>query len=281
MKPKITVIIATYNSAATLERALKSVLSQTLIEKELLVIDGASTDDTLSIIQKYEHGIHWWHSEKDRGVYDAWNKALPKAQGEWICFLGSDDYFWDTEVLKKASEKLSQLPSDTRLAYGQVAVVSKTGDTIGMEGEPWSSYQHRSLDEMVIPHQGTFHRKELFEKTGGFKPEFKICGDFELVLRELLHGKPPAFLPDFVVAGMSIGGLSSTLENAPKIIVELKLARTTHGLSSFSPRLFARSVRAPVRRFLDKTLGKRIMNPLVDFYRGLMGKPKLWTRKDL
>lgn len=281
MKPKISVIIATYNSGATLGRALKSVLEQTLPEKELLVIDGASTDETLAIIQKYESGIHWWHTEKDKGVYDAWNKALPKAQGDWICFLGSDDYFWDNQVLEKATAQLSKLDADTRLAYGQVAVVSKTSDLIGMEGEPWKNYVHRSLDEMVIPHQGTFHRKELFEKTGGFRPEFKICGDFELVLRELLRGKSPVFLSEFVVAGMSIGGLSSTLENAPKIISELMLARKMHGLSPYTPRILSRSVRAPIRKVLDKVFGKKIMNPVVDFYRGLMGKPKLWTRKDL
>ncbi|MEZ5504306.1 MAG: glycosyltransferase [Halioglobus sp.] len=137
MRPKISIIIATYNSEATLERALKSVVSQEFDAKELLVVDGASTDGTLDIIGQYQKNMHWWITEKDTGVYDAWNKALQHANGEWVYFLGSDDYLWDSQVLTQAAWALDASGARTRIAYGQVAFTTKKSAVIGMAGEPW------------------------------------------------------------------------------------------------------------------------------------------------
>ena len=95
--PTCTVIVATYNCESTLADCLNSIVSQT-VKSELIVIDGGSTDSTNSIIKNYEDNLSYYISEKDQGVYDAWNKALKKATGEWIIFLGSDDWFDSKEV---------------------------------------------------------------------------------------------------------------------------------------------------------------------------------------
>jgi len=95
-----SIIIATYNSANTLAEAIQSVLQQTLKDFELIIIDGKSSDGTLEIIKSYEKEITYWISEKDKGVYDAWNKGIKIAKGEWICFLGSDDIMLPTTIEK-------------------------------------------------------------------------------------------------------------------------------------------------------------------------------------
>jgi glycosyltransferase involved in cell wall biosynthesis len=99
--PKITVIVAVFNGSATLRRCLKSICSQSYSNQELIVMDGGSSDDSVKIIQQNSHRIAYWESKPDRGIYHAWNKALSHATGEWICFLGSDDYFWQDDVLEK------------------------------------------------------------------------------------------------------------------------------------------------------------------------------------
>ena len=95
--PTCTVIVASYNCESTLADCLNSIVFQT-VKSELIFIDGGSTDSTNRIIKNYEDNLSYYISEKDQGVYDAWNKALKKATGEWIIFLGSDDWFDSKEV---------------------------------------------------------------------------------------------------------------------------------------------------------------------------------------
>ena len=89
----ITIVTATYNAGRTLETCIKSVLSQKADDIEYIIVDGASTDNTVSIVEKYKSDIDIFISEPDKGVYDAWNKALRVCHGEWIVFLGADDYY--------------------------------------------------------------------------------------------------------------------------------------------------------------------------------------------
>ena len=91
--PLISIIVAVYNGEKTLQRCIDSVFSQTYPHKELIIIDGGSTDGTVDILQTNNDKITYWKSEPDNGIYQAWNKALDHAKSDWICFLGSDDYF--------------------------------------------------------------------------------------------------------------------------------------------------------------------------------------------
>ncbi|MBP9970812.1 MAG: glycosyltransferase, partial [Paludibacteraceae bacterium] len=97
---KISIIIATYNASKTLNRCLDSIVSQKNSEVELIIIDGGSTDETLSVINSYSSDIDYVLSEKDNGLYDAWNKGIKAAKGDWIMFLGADD-----QLLSNALEK--------------------------------------------------------------------------------------------------------------------------------------------------------------------------------
>ncbi|MEQ1667696.1 MAG: glycosyltransferase [Sulfuriferula sp.] len=88
--PLISIIIAVYNGKATLQQCIDSVVQQTYSNKELIIIDGGSKDGTVELLEENRNKFSYWESEPDRGIYNAWNKGLTQAKGEWICFLGAD-----------------------------------------------------------------------------------------------------------------------------------------------------------------------------------------------
>src|SRR3990170_1119466 len=104
LPPLFTIIVATLNSAHRLPRCIASFAGQTYPRRELIVMDGGSTDGTVDIIRTQGPAVAYWESSPDRGIYHAWNKALAHAHGEWICFLGADDYFWSPTSLSRVAE---------------------------------------------------------------------------------------------------------------------------------------------------------------------------------
>jgi len=106
--PVITIIVAVRNGERTLQRCIDSVTAEGYANKELIVFDGASTDGTGQILQANNDKITYWKSEADRGVYHAWNKALDRASGEWICFLGADDAFANRGMLASLAPRLAE-----------------------------------------------------------------------------------------------------------------------------------------------------------------------------
>jgi glycosyltransferase involved in cell wall biosynthesis len=275
--PLITVIVAVFNGADTLQRCIDSVVKQTYPHKELIVIDGGSTDGTVEIVQANSGEITYWESRPDRGVYHAWNKALNHARGEWISFLGADDYFWRSDVLEQLAPHLGTAATrGIHVLYGQVAVLTGKGKLLEISGEPWEKVEKRFQEEMAIPHQGTMHHRSLFETHGVFDESFRISGDYDLLLRELRKNSAQ-FVPGVVVTGMQLGGLSSVPALQLVHIREVKRARAKNQITAFSPRLFRRLVRAIIRLSIAEVFGKKITDFFVDIYRILTGKPRKWT----
>jgi len=145
------VIVAVFNGAATLQQCIDSVAQQTYPNKELIIIDGGSRDGTVDLLEANREQIRYWISEPDRGIYNAWNKGLARAKGEWICFLGADDYFWDARVLERLAGQLEKLPPDIRVAYGQIMMVNSDGTSLYPVGEPWEKIKGRFKQVMFIP----------------------------------------------------------------------------------------------------------------------------------
>jgi glycosyltransferase involved in cell wall biosynthesis len=275
--PLITVIVAVFNGADTLQRCIDSVVKQTYPATELIVMDGGSTDGTVEILQANSGEITYWESRPDQGIYHAWNKALNHARGEWIGFLGVDDYFWRSDVLEQlAPHLMAAAMRGIHVVYGQVAVLTGKGKLLEISGEPWEKVEKRFQEEMAIPHQGTMHHRSLFETHGVFDESFRISGDYDLLLRELRKNSAQ-FIPGIIVTGMQLGGLSSVPALQVVHVREVKRARDKNQITAFSPRLFRRLVRAIIRLSIAEVFGQKRTDFVVDIYRILTGKPRKWT----
>ncbi|MGZ4970754.1 MAG: glycosyltransferase family 2 protein, partial [Methylobacter sp.] len=161
--PLISIIIAVFNCAKTLQQCIDSVAQQTYANKELIIIDGGSKDGTVDVLESNGDKLGYWLSEPDNGIYNAWNKGLSQAKGEWICFLGADDFFWDAQVLERMAAQLATVPADIRVAYGQIMLLNNDGKNLYPIGEPWQGVKERFKQVMSIPHPGLMHRRGLFE----------------------------------------------------------------------------------------------------------------------
>jgi hypothetical protein len=277
VKPLITVITVVFNGAKTLEQTILSVINQSYDNVEFIIIDGDSTDDTHGIIRKHEHTIDYWISEPDGGIYDAMNKGVSCAMGDWICFLGADDYFWTKDVIDRLLPKFISVPQETRLVYGSVALVHENEDTISLSGESWEIAKRKINKTMSLPHQGVMHNRTWFELYGLFDISYRISGDYELLLR----GWPlenALFVPDFIISGMGQGGVSNDPRNSIRILREARRAQKAHGIVFPSLRWLAALWRVYVRISLQVTLGDRMTWRLLDLGRRILGKSPHWTK---
>jgi glycosyltransferase involved in cell wall biosynthesis len=275
--PLISVLVAVYNGASTLQQCINSVALQTYRNKELIVIDGGSTDGTVAICEENSEKISYWVSEKDNGVFSAWNKGLREAKGEWVCFLGADDYFLDDAVLEQISGHLKALPENIRLAYAQVLLVSADGGELFPVGEPWEKIGVRFGQGLCLPHQGVMHRRSLFELNGMFDESFRIAGDYELLLRELKSGEA-VFIPGIILAAMRQGGLSSTPSNALETMCEIRRAQQMHGQTVPSLFWVSGMVKVYIKLILLRLIGERTAKKVFDVCRRFRGLPAYWTR---
>ena len=178
-KPKITVITVAYNAKSLIEQTIKSVLQQTLPGVEYILIDGASADGTLELIEKY-HSQLTVYSEKDKGIYDAMNKGLEKATGEYILFLNAGDQFAEPTTLANI---FATAPS-ADVYYGNTKIIDKAGNTLGDRRlKPPASLNWKSLRfGMCVSHQSFIAKRELCE---AYNLSYKISADIDWMIRVL------------------------------------------------------------------------------------------------
>ena len=276
-RPLLSVLVAAYNSGATLQQCLDSVISQTYGNVELIVIDGGSSDGSVEVLRANSRHIAYCVSEPDRGIYHAWNKALAQAKGEWICFLGSDDYLWDEQVLARVASKLTQVPDDINVAYSQVNLVGVGGELLYPIGEPWMQLKERFKQLMCISHPSVLHRRRLFREHGVFDESFRIAGDYELLLREL-ESRDAFFMPDIVFSAMRQGGISSALGNTLSALREVRAAQRKNGLRWPGRIWLLALVRAYLRALSWFVLGEKRTRVVLDWGRRLRGLPRRWTQ---
>lgn len=198
---RISVIIPTFNSAPTLERALHSVFAQSSCALEVIVIDGGSTDATLGIIQQYRTRIAHVVSEKDNGIYDAINKGLNLASGEWIFILGSDDTLDHADVF---TEMLSTAPPTTQLICGNVNYIGVKQSLVPLQHV--SSFSKKLYWKNTLHQQGVLYHRDLFAQFR-FNTNYKVLADYDLHLR-LLNEKAASTCVPITVARCAAQGLS-------------------------------------------------------------------------
>ncbi len=219
---KISVIVAVYNAAKTLQRCIDSINAQSYLDRELIIIDGGSTDGTVDIIRANASKIAHWESEHDRGIYHAWNKGVAKAVGEWVCFIGSDDVFHTDSVIETVVPRLSGI-----VVYGDALLVKPDGSPVRLMSHPWN----RALfcEGQMFPHVGTFHLRSILT---GFDESFRIAGDHEFMMRALKE-RDPAYLP-MVFCNVQIGGLSQNIKYFPDAVNEILRALKKNGYRRFT-----------------------------------------------
>lgn len=219
---KISIIIATYNAAKTLCKCLESIVPQLNEECELIVIDGASKDETNSIIHSYSNKIAYTLSETDRGVYDAWNKGINKARGEWIMFIGADDSLLPN-ALNNYMSILNSMPDIDKYDYicAHNELVDSNDKILKVLGQNPIWYKMRR--GMVAAHVASLHnKKNLFETIGKYNLNYHICADYELLLRKKSNLK--SLFLNFHIAKMMVGGMSMST----KAIKETFFIRKEH-----------------------------------------------------
>ena len=201
--PLVTVITAVFNGVHTIRHCIESVLHQDYPHIEHIVIDGGSTDGTIDVLREYEDKIALWISEPDRGVYDAWNKGLRLARGDWVAFLGADDTFLPGAV--RAYMELSLTNPDGEFLSSVVRLEHHGGYTC-MFGERWAWPRFSKF--MCIAHPGSMHKRTLFKEYGLYDTSYKITGDYEFLLRARAALRA-AFMSTTTVA-MKAGGMSDS-----------------------------------------------------------------------
>lgn len=182
-KIKITVITVVFNAAKTIEKTIQSVINQTYKEIEYIIVDGGSTDGTLDIIKKYEKAIAYWNSEPDKGIYDAMNKGLEKASGNYIYFLGADDCLCDEKVILEIAKNIDI--NSTEILSGKIIQINQELLLKRVVGRPLISQE--ILEKGIMPpHQGIFVRQDIMKKYK-FDCAYKAASDYDFISRALLN----------------------------------------------------------------------------------------------
>ena len=274
---RITTIVALFNRRATLQRCLDSVLGQSWGERELIVIDGGSTDGGVEILRASAPRLAYWESAPDRGLSHAFNKGVQKATGDWIHFLGADDYLWDPQVMARMAPHLSEAFPRHRVVYAHANYVAQSGEILERLGQPWAPFRRRFLQGGMIPHIAVFHHRSLFQVRGAYDESLRWAADYEMLLRELKDNEP-LFVPEVVVAAFQFGGQSSAPGNVLGVLRETRRALAMNGIRFPGILWYAALARALIRIALWQVLGERATKRLLDLGRALAGKPAFWTR---
>ncbi|PIY29107.1 MAG: glycosyltransferase [Comamonadaceae bacterium CG_4_10_14_3_um_filter_60_42] len=276
-QPLITIIIAVYNAEGTIQQCIDSIVNQTYKNKEIIIVDGASSDNTVALLRKNAAHLSYWVSEPDSGVYNAFNKGLKHASGEWIYFLGADDYFWNDCVLEEVVKRLMTTPANIKIAYGCVMLVNDKNENILQLGKPWNETKKIFSQLMNIPHQGVMHRRSLFEIHGVFDESFKITGDYEMLLREL-KTNDALFIDNSIIAGYRQGGISSVSANALRVNSEYRRAQKLNGLNFPGLMWISNQIKIYTYLFLFKLVNEKNAKKMLDLTRKIRKLPPYWEK---
>ena len=200
--PLITVITVCYNAIETIEQTINSVINQNYYNLEYIIIDGGSTDGTVEIIKKYTEKISYWISEPDKGIYDAMNKGVAKASGDYVAFINADDWY-ENNILNELDIYFKK---QYDLIYGIIKLYNKNTFL----------YAHgasmNNIKKEMIAHPSTFIKKDIFEELGGYNLNYKYVADYELMLRLAIKGGKFMFV-DKIIANFRLNGASSDIKS--------------------------------------------------------------------
>ncbi|MCC7303200.1 MAG: glycosyltransferase [Bacteroidia bacterium] len=240
---KISVITVCYNSAKTLGDTLQSVVSQDHDNKEYIVVDGGSSDQSLQIIQSFGTKINRFVSEKDNGLYDALNKGIGLATGEVISILHSDDRFAHGHVLSDVADAFNK--NNCESLYGDLDYMDGSMQKVVRKWRSGPYNRSRFLSGWMPPHPAFFLKRSAYENFGTFNTAFTISADYELMLRMLYKNKVSSFHLPAVLVKMRVGGKSNvSIRNRVNANQEDRKAWEVNGIQ---PRWYTLTIK-PLRK---------------------------------
>jgi len=232
----ISIITVVYNGEKTIRQTLDSVCNQSLLPGEYIIIDGLSTDSTLTIVREYMVKFPFIKliSEHDSGIYDAMNKGIKLAKGNLIGIVNADDWY-ETNALEKMSEAFAA--SGSGVYYGIIRYILN-------EKEYFLERTNQEfLDRQMIPHPATFVSSDIYKDFGIFNLNYKISSDLDLFIRYTMH-KIHFYPLDIIITNFRTGGVSSTL----KASKESLLIRKNYGIIK-SKRYFLNFLKLQIKSF--------------------------------
>lgn len=195
---KLSIITVNFNDVTGLERTIKSVISQTFHDFEFIIIDGGSTDGSVSIIKKYEDHINFWVSEQDGGIYPGMNKGLRQAKGEYVNFMNGGDSYHSADVL----ERIFSLETNADIITG--AHYGSPHPNVGKKG-----ISLLSLYTGAVDHQASFIRREVALRHP-YDENFKIVSDWKFFIQALILDNCTFYYTDIIVVDVDMTGISNT-----------------------------------------------------------------------
>ena len=223
MKPALSVITIVYNNVRDIERTMLSVLNQTYNQIEYIVVDGASTDGTLDIIKRHENRISKLISEKDKGIYDAMNKGLKLATGDYVIFMNSGDEFYANDTV----EKVFASADDADIYYGETEMINDQLESLGQrrhkapENFTWRSFNYG----MSVSHQAIYIKRSLVEP---YNPKYQLSADIDWIINAAKKAKKIVKV-DGYVAKYLVGGMSKT-KHRQSLAERFDIMKTHYGL---------------------------------------------------
>lgn len=218
--PLISVVTVAYNAVATIEQTILSVINQTYPNIEYIIIDGGSTDGTVDIIKKYKDKIAYWVSEPDKGIYDAMNKGIKVATGEWINFMNAGDFFYNDDVVKNIS--FDKIPLKAHAIYGDSILLYSSG-----KKEYHHAYSINVINRKIVEcHQSIFvsllNKKDIY-----FNTDYKLCADYNQIYNLYVkYGRSAFIYKSIPIAVYEFeGGISTILKSdciKEKVVIHIK-----------------------------------------------------------
>ncbi len=248
---KISIITVVWNNKETIKDAIDSVLSQTYKNIEYIVVDGASSDGTLDIVQGYGNKISTFISEPDKGLYDAMNKGITLATGDIIGILNSDDFYASNIILEEVINEFKDKSLDS--VYGDLIYVNSENTSKKVRYWKSQAFNKKLFKKGWHPAHPTFFvKKEIYNRYGSFNLDFKIAADYELMLRFLEKEKITSSYIPKVFVKMRLGGESNqSLKNIIQANLESYSAWKINGLY-INPFVFLLKPLSKIKQFIKK-----------------------------
>ena len=279
-QPLITIITSTYNAARDLHHTGDSIRKQSYPFIQWIIADGGSDDGTVAAIEQYHDIVDAWFSEPDSGIYDAWNKALRYAKGDWIQFLGAGDELADFSTLEKIVPVLAKAHPQHDLVYGNLLLLTEENrEVLDCLGESWLTMKDKwsGFRPWLPAHPSVFHHNSLFGENEPFDLRFKIAADSYFMMKSIKKKAP--LYTELLIDKMPVGGVSSTFTSVLNYYSETKqIARVLGYVQTLKQQVFEYFLL--ITKFLISSVFPCSFSYVVaDSFRLLCGKKKRWSRE--